>query len=82
MQLTRAVTVFKKLLRAPRARRAILQELPAGPRRQALDGLWTRFQAALPRFQGDLTVAGRELSRGVALVFEPESPEPPEPDER
>lgn len=65
--LARCVVAFRKLLRTPSDARATLDALP--DHRESLEAFWTRFRAALPRFRGDETAAGRELAEGVALIL-------------
>ena len=43
-----------------------------GPVAEALEVFWGRFRAALPSFSGDESASGRELARGVALLFDGE----------
>jgi DNA-directed RNA polymerase specialized sigma24 family protein len=69
-RLKGAVTVWKRLLRTPRAAASLLEETPDTTVRERLEELLSRFQAALPHFRGDDSVRGRELARGIELVFE------------
>jgi len=64
------VTAFKRMLRKPTDSRAALAGLNDPELAESLDDFWSRFRAALPRFEGDVTAAGRELAQGVGLILE------------
>ncbi len=67
-----ALEAFKAWLRAPRERLRHLERVPDEGLRERLDELIERLQAALPAFRGDDSVRGRELARGIELIFEAE----------
>ena len=68
-RLGACLTAFKRMLRKPGHALQELETLEDPPRAEALEEFWIRFRAALPRFEGDVTAAGRELSRGVDLIL-------------
>jgi DNA-directed RNA polymerase specialized sigma24 family protein len=70
-RLDPCVAAFKRMLRKPAESRAQLEQLGDSALSDPLEDFWKRFQAALPRFQGDVTAAGRELAQGVELILGP-----------
>lgn len=74
-QVGRALIAFKRMLRTPTQADAYLADLEDAGLAEQLGEFWTRFRASLPRFEGDLTAAGRELAHGVELILGDEDPE-------
>ncbi len=67
--LEQAMSAFKRMLRKPGAAQAELERLSDRGQAEQLGEFWERFRAALPRFEGDLSAAGRELATGVELIL-------------
>ena len=63
------VTAFKRLLRQPTRAADHLASLDDESLAEQLGQFWARFRSSLPRFEGDLTAAGRELAQGVELIL-------------
>jgi DNA-directed RNA polymerase specialized sigma24 family protein len=70
-RLPGCVDAFRRGLRQPTGFAGFLEEASEGLR-EDLEVLWGRFRAALPRFDGDETAAGRELAAGVRMILAPD----------
>lgn len=68
------VTAFKRMLRRPTQAHDHLAALEDASLSEELGEFWARFRSSLPRFEGDLTAAGRELAQGVELILGGEGP--------
>jgi len=64
-----SVAVFKRMLRRPTQAQEHLATLEDAALSEQLGEFWGRFRSSLPRFEGDLTAAGRELAHGVELIL-------------
>ena len=64
-----SVTAFKRMLRKPTEAEDHLAALGDAALAERLGEFWARFRSSLPRFEGDLTAAGRELAQGVELIL-------------
>ncbi|MBL4849876.1 MAG: sigma-70 family RNA polymerase sigma factor [Planctomycetes bacterium] len=69
-----SVTAFKRMLRRPTQAHDHLAALEDTALSEQLGEFWARFRSSLPRFEGDLTAAGRELAHGVELILGSEGP--------
>ncbi len=68
--LKEALEAFKGWLRTPRERVRHLERVRDPRRREQVDAFVERFSAALPAFRGDDSARGRELARGIELIFD------------
>ena len=73
------VTGFKRLLRQPTRAEDHLASRGDDKIAGQLWEFWMRFRSSLPRFEGDLTAAGRELAQGVELILGSERLEAADP---